>query len=66
METPFSPLIAVVSGLFVALLISWSSLTYTIPPAMPDWLRTFSGGIDPSESPDQGFHFKAPWDRGHL
>ena len=58
-------LIAVVSGLFVALLISWSSLTYTIPSGYAGLVfRTFSGGIDPSESPvDQGFHFKAPWDR---
>lgn len=58
-------LIAVVSGLFVALLISWSSLTYTIPSGYAGLVfRTFSGGINPSETPvDQGFHLKAPWDR---
>ena len=58
-------LLAVASGLFVALIISWSSLTYTIQSGYAGLIfRTFSGGIDPDENPvDQGFHVKAPWDR---
>ena len=58
-------LLAVGSALFVGLLISWSSLTYTIPSGHAGLIfRTFSGGINPEESPvDQGFHVKAPWDR---
>ena len=58
-------IIALVSGIFVALLISWSSITYTIPSGHSGLIfRTFSGGIDPTEEPiGQGFHFKAPWDR---
>ena len=58
-------LIALVSGAFVALLISWSSITYTIPSGHAGLIfKTFSGGIDPTETPvGQGFHFKAPWDR---
>ena len=58
-------LLAVGSALFVGLLISWSSLTYTIPSGHAGLIfRTFSGGINPAESPvDQGFHVKAPWDR---
>lgn len=58
-------LVALIAGLFVALLISWSSLTYTIPSGHAGLIfRTFSGGINPAESPvNQGFHVKAPWDR---
>ena len=58
-------LIALVSGAFVAILISWSSITYTIPSGHAGLIfKTFSGGIDPTEAPvGQGFHFKAPWDR---
>jgi len=58
-------LIALVSGAFVALLISWSSITYTVPSGHAGLVfRTFGGGIDPTEAPmGQGFHFKAPWDR---
>lgn len=58
-------LVAIASGLFVALLISWSSITYTIPSGHAGLIfRTFADGIDPTENPaGQGFHFKAPWDR---
>ena len=58
-------LVAIASGLFVALLISWSSITYTIPSGHAGLIfRTFADGIDPTEDPaGQGFHFKAPWDR---
>ena len=58
-------LVALISGLIVALLISWSSLSYTVPSGYAGLIfRTFSGGINPNEMPvDQGFHFKAPWDR---
>ena len=58
-------LVALISGLIVALLISWSSLSYTVPSGYAGLIfRTFSGGINPDEMPvDQGFHFKAPWDR---
>ena len=58
-------LIALASGIFVALLISWSSITYTVPSGYAGLIfRTFSDGIDTSEAPmGQGFHFKAPWDR---
>jgi regulator of protease activity HflC (stomatin/prohibitin superfamily) len=67
METSSRPirLVALVSGLFVALLISWSSISYTIPSGFAGLVfRTFSDGINPDEAPvGQGFHFKAPWDR---
>ena len=67
MDTSSRPirLVAIVSGLFVALLISWSSITYTIPSGHAGLVfRTFSDGINPDEAPvGQGFHFKAPWDR---
>ena len=67
METSSRPikLVALISGLFVALLISWSSITYTIPSGFAGLIfRTFSDGINPEEAPvGQGFHFKAPWDR---
>ena len=58
-------LIALASAAFVALLISWSSITYTIPSGHAGLIfRTFGGGIDAAEPPmGQGFHFKAPWDR---
>lgn len=58
-------LIAIASGIFVVLLVSWSSITYTIPSGYAGLVfRTFSGGIDTTETPmGQGFHFKAPWDR---
>ena len=58
-------LIALISGLVVALLISWSSITYTIPSGYAGLIfRTFNGGINPAEAPiGQGFNFKAPWDR---
>lgn len=67
MDTSSRPLklVALVSGLFVALLVSWSSFTFTIPSGHAGLIfRTFSGGIDHTEAPiGQGFHFKAPWDR---
>ena len=58
-------IVALISGLFVALLISWSSITFTIPSGYAGLVfRTFSGGINADEEPmGQGFHFKAPWDR---
>lgn len=58
-------LVALISGLVVALLVSWSSITFTIPSGYAGLVfRTFSGGINPDEMPvDQGFHLKAPWDR---
>ena len=58
-------LVALISGLVVAVLISWSSVTFTIPSGYAGLVfRTFSGGINPDEVPiDQGFHLKAPWDR---
>lgn len=58
-------IVALISGLFVALLISWSSFTFTIPSGYAGLVfRTFSGGINADEEPmGQGFHFKAPWDR---
>ena len=57
--------IAIASGIFMALLISWSSITVTIPSGHAGLVfRTFGGGIDTIETPiGQGFHFKAPWDR---
>ncbi len=58
-------LIAIGSGIFIAFLISWSSITVTIPSGHAGLIfRTFDGGIKPTEVPmGQGFHFKAPWDR---
>ena len=67
MDTSSRPikLVALISGLFVALLISWSSITYTIPSGYAGLVfRTFADGINPDEAPvGQGFHFKAPWDK---
>lgn len=57
--------IITVGVVLFGLLISWSSITFTIPSGYAGLMfRTFSGGISAEATPfGQGFHFKAPWNR---
>jgi prohibitin 1 len=57
--------IITVGAVLFGLLISWSSITFTIPSGYAGLMfRTFNDGISTEEAPfGQGFHFKAPWNR---
>ena len=58
-------LIATIGAVLFAVLISWSSITFTIAPGYAGLMfRTFNKGISTEAPPyGQGFHFKAPWNR---
>lgn len=58
-------LIATIGAVLFGVLISWSSITFTISPGYAGLMfRTFNQGISTDETPfGQGFHFKAPWNR---
>jgi prohibitin 1 len=57
--------IITIGAVLFGLLISWSSITFTIPSGYAGLMfRTFNDGISTEETPfGQGFHFKAPWNR---
>ncbi len=54
--------IALLVGAVIIILIFWSSVTVTIQAGHGGVLfRTFSGGIDTTQTYGEGFHFIAPW-----
>jgi prohibitin 1 len=58
-------LIVIVIFVALAVIFSWSSLTYTIDAGHAGLIfYTFGEGINPEEAPKgQGFHLKAPWNK---
>ncbi len=48
---------------FLAVVLAWNSLTFTIDPGEKAVIfRKFQGGLDRDKVFDQGFHLKWPWD----
>lgn len=48
---------------FLAVILAWNSLTYTIDPGQKAVIfRKFQGGLDKDKVYGQGFHLKWPWD----
>lgn len=48
---------------FLAVVLAWNSLTFTIDPGEKAVIfRKFQGGLDREKIFDQGFHVKWPWD----
>lgn len=54
--------VAIILGIIIFLLISWSSITVTIEAGHAGVIfKRFGGGVDRDNPYQQGFHFIAPW-----
>lgn len=54
--------VAIILGIIIFLLISWSSITVTIEAGHAGVIfKRFGGGVDKENPYPQGFHFIAPW-----
>lgn len=52
---------------FLAVVLAWNSLTYTIDPGEKAVIfRKFQGGLDKDKVYNQGFHVKWPWDDVYI
>lgn len=52
---------------FLAVVLAWNSLTYTIDPGEKAVIfRKFQGGLDKDKVYGQGFHVKWPWDDVYI